>query len=349
MTAKPFLGVVIGVIIFLGCRSYIVYAEENNIIQMEAKAFDNELFDIYGPPTYFVGEPVPLTIIVTWAYNGAGQLAQKQSKKVLIGDDKHPWYKDIACYARKPKDDEEWNGKYFDVLEKNEKKEDKEENKEILKELKLMDDRIASSNKSQVSIDDPNAASAPTSYKWITPEDTMALGPGNFMLIISIKVTAKHDNKTEVMSFARKAQLSLRNPTDNKIQNPDKAQDRMIFKFYSDYTEKDMLLASLAGYYDITGNDEKAISTYQEVARLHPDDHHIYDNMGRIYEQKKDYKSAIKYYQMFIDGLPKCKRPPPGPKEMRQSCADRAHSLEQTIERLKHKLEEENNKPNKDK
>lgn len=60
-------------------------------------------------------------------------------------------------------------------------------------------------------------------------------------------------------------------------------------------------MVSLAIAYDLAGNSEKAIETYDNALKLNPDDKDILFNKGRLYFLQKDYENAAKVWQRVIE------------------------------------------------
>lgn len=60
-------------------------------------------------------------------------------------------------------------------------------------------------------------------------------------------------------------------------------------------------IVSLAIAYDLSGNSEKAIETYDNALKLNPNDKDILFNKGRLYFLQKDYENAAKVWQRVIE------------------------------------------------
>jgi len=66
----------------------------------------------------------------------------------------------------------------------------------------------------------------------------------------------------------------------------------------------DRLYEMLGNSYDVTGQGEKAIATYQDGLKKFPKSGVLYLEMGVIPLYKKDYDSAIKYFEKGIEAQP---------------------------------------------
>lgn len=67
----------------------------------------------------------------------------------------------------------------------------------------------------------------------------------------------------------------------------------------------DRVYQLLGNTYDINGNAEKAIETYENGLRLFPNSGNLYLEMGVIQMGKKDYGKAISYFERGIEVAPK--------------------------------------------
>ena len=63
-------------------------------------------------------------------------------------------------------------------------------------------------------------------------------------------------------------------------------------------------LYHIAIAYDFLGQNDKALEKYQEALAVAPDNVTILFNLGRLYQQRKDYDSAIIYFKKVIDKDP---------------------------------------------
>lgn len=61
---------------------------------------------------------------------------------------------------------------------------------------------------------------------------------------------------------------------------------------------------SLAICYDVQGQSEKAIETYQSALDVAPDDKALLFNMGRLLAQQQNYEQAIEYFRKVLDQAP---------------------------------------------